>query len=76
MVITLGIPTRHIFRLHNVITDRHLDNLGKMTLVTAWIVIYSYIIEDFVAHDKDILVPSGSSYLIRPCTYTLTELAL
>jgi molybdopterin-containing oxidoreductase family membrane subunit len=49
MVITLGVPTRHVFRLHNVITDRHLDNLGKLMLVTAWIVIYSYVIEDFLA---------------------------
>ncbi len=49
MVITLGVPTRHVFRLHDVITERHLDNLGKMTLVTAWIVIYSYVIEDFLA---------------------------
>ena len=32
-----------------MITERHLDNLGKMMLVTGWIVIYSYIIEDFIA---------------------------
>jgi molybdopterin-containing oxidoreductase family membrane subunit len=49
MVITLGVPTRRIFGLENVITERHLDNLGKLTLVTAWIVIYSYVIEDFIA---------------------------
>ena len=38
---------RRIFDLDNVVTERHLDNLGKMILVTGWIVIYSYIIEDF-----------------------------
>jgi Ni/Fe-hydrogenase subunit HybB-like protein len=59
MVMTLGIPTRRIFGLHNVITDRHLDNLAKLTLVTAWIVIYSYIIEGFIAWY------SGSPYEIH-----------
>jgi molybdopterin-containing oxidoreductase family membrane subunit len=49
MVITLLVPTRRIFRLENVITKKHLDALGKMTLVTAWIVIYSYVVEDFIA---------------------------
>jgi len=49
MVVTLLVPVRRIFGLSNVITRRHLDNLAKMMLVTAWIVIYSYIIEDFIA---------------------------
>jgi molybdopterin-containing oxidoreductase family membrane subunit len=49
MVITLLVPVRRIFDLKNVITRRHLDNLARMMLVTAWIVIYSYIIEDFIA---------------------------
>jgi len=49
MVITLVIPVRSLFRLENVITRRHLDNLAKMTLVTSWIVTYSYILEYFMA---------------------------
>jgi Ni/Fe-hydrogenase subunit HybB-like protein len=49
MVITLLVPFRKIYGLDNVITSRHLDDLGKMTLVTAWIVILSYLIEDFLA---------------------------
>lgn len=49
MVLTLLVPVRRIFGLKNVVTRRHLDNLAKMMLVTAWIVIYSYIIEDFIA---------------------------
>ena len=49
MVVTLLVPVRRIYGLKNVITLRHLDNLAKMMLVTAWIVIYSYIIEDFIA---------------------------
>jgi Ni/Fe-hydrogenase subunit HybB-like protein len=49
MVLTLIIPARRIFHLGNVITQRHIDNLSKLALVTAWIVIYSYIIELFAA---------------------------
>jgi Ni/Fe-hydrogenase subunit HybB-like protein len=49
MVLTLLIPTRRVFHLENVVTERHLDSLAKMTLVTAWIVIYSYVIENFIA---------------------------
>jgi molybdopterin-containing oxidoreductase family membrane subunit len=49
LVVTLLLPARHSWKLHNVITERHLDALGKMLLATGWIVLYSYIIEDFVA---------------------------
>jgi len=49
MVVTLLVPIRRIYGLHHVITERHLDDLGKMTLVTGWIVILSYVIEDFLA---------------------------
>jgi Ni/Fe-hydrogenase subunit HybB-like protein len=56
MVATLLVPARRIFNLYNVVTERHLDNLGKMILVTGWVVIYSYVIEDFLAWY------SGSTY--------------
>jgi Ni/Fe-hydrogenase subunit HybB-like protein len=49
LVVTLLMPARRVYRLHNVVTEKHLDALGKMMLVTGFIVIYSYIIEDFVA---------------------------
>jgi len=49
MVATLLVPASRIFNLYNVVTERHLDNLGKMILVTGWVVIYSYVIEDFLA---------------------------
>ncbi|MGK3984296.1 NrfD/PsrC family molybdoenzyme membrane anchor subunit [Sorangium sp. So ce136] len=58
MVLTLLIPARRVFHLGNVVTQRHIDNLSKLTLVTAWIVIYSYIIEFFAAWY------SGSEYEI------------
>jgi Ni/Fe-hydrogenase subunit HybB-like protein len=49
LVVTLLMPARRFYRLHNVITSKHLDDLGKMLLATGWIVVYSYIIEDFIA---------------------------
>jgi Ni/Fe-hydrogenase subunit HybB-like protein len=49
MVVTLLMPARHFWKLHNVITARHLDAMGKMLLTTGWIVLYSYLIEDFVS---------------------------
>ena len=49
MVVTLVIPIRIFYRLQNVITKRHLDNLAKLLLTTGWIVFYAYIIEFFLA---------------------------
>src|SRR5262249_17949529 len=49
MVLTLIIPMRRVFGLHNVITARHLDNIAKMLLVTGWFVAYSYAIEWFIS---------------------------
>lgn len=42
MVLTLAIPLRAIYRLHNIVTIRHIDNCGKMILVTGLIVAYGY----------------------------------
>jgi Ni/Fe-hydrogenase subunit HybB-like protein len=49
MVLTLLIPARKIFKLENVITKKHLDNLAKMLLVTGWILTYGYLLEMFIA---------------------------
>lgn len=49
MVLTLGIPIRHFFKLHDFITMRHLENCAKLMLVTGLIVDYSYLIEYFMA---------------------------
>jgi molybdopterin-containing oxidoreductase family membrane subunit len=49
MVQTLMIPIRHVFRLENVITERHIDNVAKLTLVTGLVVAFSYACEFFVA---------------------------
>lgn len=47
MVLTLMLPMRKIYGLHDFITDRHLDNMAKVTLVTGLIVFYGYIMEAF-----------------------------
>jgi Ni/Fe-hydrogenase subunit HybB-like protein len=47
MVLTLAIPIRKIYGLEDFITLRHLENMGKVTLVTGMIVAYGYISEAF-----------------------------
>jgi Ni/Fe-hydrogenase subunit HybB-like protein len=49
MVLQLMIPARALFGLKDVITRNHLDNMGKMLLVTGWIVTYTYLVEPFMA---------------------------
>jgi molybdopterin-containing oxidoreductase family membrane subunit len=48
MVITLMIPARAYFGLHAFVTEKHLDNLAKVLLVTGSLVAYAYIIEAFL----------------------------
>ena len=50
MVVTLLVPARRLYRLENVVTTKHLDNIGKMLLVTGWIVAYSYVFEIWTAY--------------------------
>jgi molybdopterin-containing oxidoreductase family membrane subunit len=47
MVLTLAIPLRWMFGLHDFITARHLDNMGKVMLLTGLIVVYGYFCEAF-----------------------------
>ncbi len=49
MVLVLVIPIRRIYRLHAVITERHLDAMNKLILATSWMVAYGYITENFMA---------------------------
>jgi len=48
MVITLAIPTRALYGLEELITDRHLDNMAKVMLATGLIVGYGYMMEAFI----------------------------
>ena len=43
MVLTLMIPARAIYRLHDLITPQHIDNMAKIILLTGSIVGYAYI---------------------------------
>ena len=49
LVLILVIPVREAWQLHDVITDRHLDRLAQITLATAWMLLYSYVCETFIA---------------------------
>jgi molybdopterin-containing oxidoreductase family membrane subunit len=49
MVLVLAIPIRKIYGLEAFITDKHLDNSGKVMLATGLIVAYGYMIETFIA---------------------------
>jgi molybdopterin-containing oxidoreductase family membrane subunit len=56
MVLTLAIPIRHIYKLNDFITTRHLENMAKVMLATGLIVAYGYAMEAFMAWY------SGSTY--------------
>ncbi|HEX4953325.1 MAG TPA: NrfD/PsrC family molybdoenzyme membrane anchor subunit [Thermoanaerobaculia bacterium] len=48
MVLTLVIPLRPLFKIQDLITERHLQNMAKVMLVTGLIVAYGYAMELFV----------------------------
>jgi Ni/Fe-hydrogenase subunit HybB-like protein len=49
MVLTLVIPIRALYGLHDFITMRHLENMAKVMLATGLVVGYGYLIEAFMA---------------------------
>jgi molybdopterin-containing oxidoreductase family membrane subunit len=49
MVLTLAIPLRAAYKLHDLVTDRHLDNMAKVMLASGLVVAYGYIMESFIA---------------------------
>jgi len=49
MVLTLALPLRAAFGLHDFITERHLQNMAKVMLATGLIVVYGYAMEFFFA---------------------------
>ena len=49
MVLTLAIPLRKFYHLESLVTERHIDNMGKVMLVTGFIVAYGYGMEAFMA---------------------------
>jgi len=64
MVLLLILPLRHAYRLEQVITERHLDAMAKLTLTMALMLTYAYVVESFVAwytHD----IPERFTYLFE-----------
>jgi molybdopterin-containing oxidoreductase family membrane subunit len=49
MVLTLAIPVRHFYKLHDLITMRHIEAMAKITLATGLVVFYGYMNEAFFA---------------------------
>ena len=49
MVLNLAIPIRSIFKVEDLITLKHLDNMAKILLATGMIVGYAYVMEIFYA---------------------------
>jgi len=49
MVLTLAIPLRAVYGLEDFITLRHIDNCGKLLLITGLIVAYGYGTESFMS---------------------------
>jgi Ni/Fe-hydrogenase subunit HybB-like protein len=49
MVLTLSIPLRAIYRLQDLITTKHLENMSKVMLATGLVVAYGYAMEAFMA---------------------------
>ncbi|MCL2659515.1 MAG: polysulfide reductase NrfD [Acidobacteriaceae bacterium] len=49
MVLTLAIPIRKFYHMEDLITLRHLDNMGKVMLATGGIVAYGYAMEIFMS---------------------------
>ena len=49
MVLTLMLPLRSLFGLHDLITQQHIDRMCKVTLATGSMVGYAYAMEFFIA---------------------------
>jgi Ni/Fe-hydrogenase subunit HybB-like protein len=49
MVLILLLPLRRAFRLHDIVTSRHLDSIAKLMLAMGLMLAYSYVIEMFMA---------------------------
>ena len=64
MVLTLAIPLRKFYHLEALVTERHIDNMGKVMLATGFIVAYGYGMEVFMAWYSAIAL--GSLHDLEP----------
>jgi molybdopterin-containing oxidoreductase family membrane subunit len=49
MVLTIAIPLRAVYGLHDFVTDGHLDKMAKVMLASGLVVAYGYLMEHFAA---------------------------
>lgn len=66
MVVTLLVPVRWAYGLEHVVTERHLDNIGKMLLTTGWMVIFAYAVETWTAWYTDDAFETYMFLVARP----------
>jgi len=69
MVLVLLLPMRHFFRLHPYVTDRHLDALAKLLLVTSLVLTYFYACDAFTAWYSGDVFERASSFWRHTGTY-------
>jgi molybdopterin-containing oxidoreductase family membrane subunit len=60
MVLILVLPMRYYFTLHAYLTERHLDALAKLLLVTSLVLTYFYVCDMFTAWYSGDIVERGS----------------
>jgi Ni/Fe-hydrogenase subunit HybB-like protein len=60
MVLVLVLPMRYYFQLYAYVTERHLDALAKLLLVTSLVLTYFYICDGFTAWYSGDIVERGS----------------
>ena len=60
MVLVLVLPMRYYFRLQAYLTERHLDALAKLLLVTSLVLTYFYVCDAFTAWYSGDIVERGS----------------
>jgi Ni/Fe-hydrogenase subunit HybB-like protein len=66
MVLLLVIPLRRLYRLEDLITARHLDNMAKLLLAMGWLMAYAYLVEAFIAWYGDNLYERYAVLVARP----------
>jgi Ni/Fe-hydrogenase subunit HybB-like protein len=65
MVIVILVPLRRAFHLEALITQRHLDMLARLVVLTGLIVTYSYATEILLALQEPPADPERSTFLFR-----------
>ena len=53
MVICIAIPLRRVYKLKDVVTAKHLDNMAKVMLAASFVVCYGYLMDFWIAWYKD-----------------------